>query len=137
MQGLFLLLAVILSRTVASPIAQSNPNDPFDIALSSFDDSPIAAPESFQIAQNDSPLQAPSEAPAEAPPTVAQPGDPVFRKQPQSKPKIPTPTPGESSPAEEPKNSKQPFDCEPGKSGACCVGGTRDGITQGCIRCTS
>lgn len=146
MQGLSLLLAVIISRAVASPIAQTtNLDGPFDIAQSSFDDAGIATPGSFQIAGSDTPPQAPSEAPSEipsetpseAPRKVAQPGDPVFQRQPQPKPKIPIQTPGENNPAEEPKNINQPFDCGPGKSGACCVGGTRDGITHGCIRCTS
>lgn len=146
MQGLSLLLAVIISRAVASPIAQTtNLDGPFDIAQSSFDDAGIATPGSFQIAGSDTPPQAPSDAPSEipsetpseAPRKVAQPGDPVFQRQPQPKPKIPIQTPGENNPAEEPKNINQPFDCGPGKSGACCVGVTRDGITHGCIRCTS
>ena len=135
MQRLFLLLTVIISRAVASPIAQVNPDGSFDIALSGFDDSGALAAEPFQISETDSP----SQAPPQAPPSVPQPGDPVFNQQAQPKPNTPNPapTPEENNPVEEPKNKNQPFECGAGKSGACCVGGTRDGQTSGCIRCTS
>lgn len=130
MQRLFLLLTVIISGAVASPIAQSYPDDSFDIALSDFNNPGIAAPEPFQIAEIGKPSQAPAQTP-QAPPDVAQPGDPLLRQKPQPKPEIPSQVPGE------PKAINQPFDCGPGKSGACCVGGTRDGETTGCISCKS
>lgn len=134
MQRLFLLLTVIISRAVASPIAQSYPDDSFDIALSDFNNPGIAAPEPFQIAEIGKPSQAPAQTPQA--PDVAQPGDPVLRQKPQPKPQIPSQVPGGDNPGEQ-KATNQPFDCGPGKSGACCVGGTRDGVTAGCIRCTS
>lgn len=125
MQRLFLLLTVIISRAIASPVAQIYPDGSFDIALSGFGDSNIAAPEPFQLAETDAPKKAPN------PP---QPGDPVIRKQPQPKPKIST---EENNPEEEPKVRNQPFDCGEGKSGACCIGVTHEGITSGCVKCTS
>lgn len=132
MQGLFLLLAVIISSAVTSPIVQTNPDDLFDIDLSGFDDPGIASPGPFQIAGNDAPSQAPAETPLDVPPPVAQPGDPVFQRPPQPKPKLPSQTP-----AGEQKPITVPFNCGPGKSASCCVGKTRDGITLGCIKCTS
>lgn len=125
MQTFFLLLTVIISRAVPSPIAQLIPDDSFDIALSGYDTSGIAALEPFQLAQSE--VQ-PQEAPAQAPPGVLQPGDPAFRQGSQPKPELP------SQPTQP---IKQPFPCGEGKTAACCVGGTRDGLTAGCISCTS
>lgn len=127
MQRFFLFLTVIISRAVPSPIAQLNPDSSFDIAFSGFDDSGITAPEPFQLAQSDTQN---SEAPAQAPPEVPQPGDPTLKQGPQPKPVLPG-----SQHVKKP--FKQPFSCEAGKSGSCCVGGTRDGMTSGCINCMS
>ena len=127
MQKLLLLLTVIISRAVPSPISQVGPVDSFDIALPDFSDSGIDAsgidaPVTFQLASSET---SPQEAPAQAPQNIPQPGDPVLKPAPQSKPQIAPPV-----------NSKQPFSCEAGKSGACCIGVTRDGVTSGCISCT-
>lgn len=121
MQKLFLLLTLIISRAVPSPIAQFDPDDSFNIALSGFD----VDDGTFQLASEIQPQEAP---PAQAPPAgVPQPDE--LKPRPQPKPQIP-------NPQKPPGAFTQPFSCEEGKTGACCVGVTRDGVTSGCISCT-
>lgn len=125
MQKLFLLLTFIISRAVPSPIAQFGPDDSFNIALSGFD----VDDGTFQLASSETspqPQEAPAQPPAQAPAKVPQPGE--LKPIPQPKPNLP-------NPQKPPGSFTQPFSCAEGKTGACCVGGTRDGVTSGCIPC--